>query len=168
MNKSTKLGPVMCDIDGCLADCRPFVKEYLYGKSDWEGYFAHQIKFSPIVSVIQLIKGLVCHNDSDLVIATGRPERTRLVTVWWLETHVTSRYYELLMRPKGFQGSTQDLKMGWFEKYKPSLVIDDDEEVIRRATEAGITVLQVHGFRWANIEDFAPDSIIPSQPFLLK
>lgn len=115
---------ILCDIDGCLADVRAFVKKYLQdGKSDWDGYFAHQPEFPIVGPVVALVHDYACLNSGNvdnLGFMTGRPERTRADTEKWLREHVTSNFSVLLMRPEDYRGSTLVLKCeqkGWdFQK----------------------------------------------------
>lgn len=147
---------VMCDVDGCVADVRELISHYL---PDWKEYFRHQRECLPITSGATLIRGLACIG-SEIIFATGRPESTRQDTEWWLKTYVASIYKMLLMRPHGFVGSTQDLKLQWLRKYLPDLIVEDDPTMVALANASGFKVLQVHGYRWSGVRDYSPDELI--------
>lgn len=144
---------ICCDIDGVLADVRPFVQKYLLDKSDWKEYFSHTLEFAPIKSGFALIDTLLYDHKVELV--SGRPESNRSLTRKWL-----SRYLEttqatqtvLHLRKDSDHRSTSDIKLEWFKKIRPSLVIDDDPAVVEVATREGFVVLQVHGYRITNTD----------------
>lgn len=147
---------IICDIDGCIADVRGIV-DYL---PDWEEYFKHQSECTCITEVAYVLQCLQ-HRGEQIVLVTGRPESTRKVTSEWLSAKAPFRYEELLMRPEGYSGSTQALKMEWYKELRPDLIIEDDPSVVLRAVEKGFTVLQVHGYRWTTSRDYSPNEIVP-------
>jgi len=151
------MGLVMCDIDGCVADVK---EEFIKYMPDWDEYFSHMHECKPIKEVIELLRAL--RGVSTLIFYTGRPESTREVTESWLRVHVTSGgYRRLLMRLGGSTESTQELKLLWFNEFKPDLIIDDDPTVVEAARKAGFTVLQVHGYRWDKGGDSTPGEVVP-------
>lgn len=149
---------IACDIDGCLADVRDIVSKYL---PDWDEYYRHQMECSLIPQLVPFLNQHVASGGL-VVIVTGRPESVRSVTESWLGVNGVS-LSKLLMRPTGTSGGTQGLKMGWFEEIRPNLIIDDDPAVVELATKAGFTVLQVHGFRWSGVRDYAPGEVVPQR-----
>lgn len=143
---------VMCDIDGCVADVEEVFTTHM---PDWDEFFRHLDECKPINEVIQVVQGLYP------LFYTGRPVSVRAVTTKWLNDYVTTHFQGLLMRPVLVKGSTQELKLNWFEEHKPSLIIDDDPELVGLARKAGYTVMQVHGYRWTTTGDISPGEAIP-------
>lgn len=154
---------IVCDIDGCIADVRGIVC-YL---PDWEEYFKHQAECTCIAGVVYVLRCLQ-HRGEQIVLVTGRPESTRAVTSEWLSIEAPFRYEKLLMRPEDYLGSTQTLKMGWYKELQPDLIIEDDPSVVLCAIEEGLTVLQVHGYRWSTSRDYSPNEIVPPHVSLDK
>jgi len=151
---------LMCDIDGCVADVRDVIKKYLQGKSDWDEYFKHQGECLPIPWIIDLVK-LCLAKGYEVIFFTGRPERVQDDTIAFLQSNVTKYNARLLMRPDNYKGPTQNLKIKWFSKYKPYLIIEDDPAVVKIAVAAGFRVLQVHGYRYNSMRDYKPGDFVP-------
>ena len=141
---------VACDIDGCLADCREDVRKYLMQTpKNWSEYYKHTKEMPEISSVVNLVRSLI-KDGNDIVFVTGRPESTREDTKDWLFDTVLVypfRPPELLMRQDKDHRPSWELKLKTFSELKPDLIIEDEPEVVKRATEVGFTVLQVHGYR---------------------
>jgi len=142
---------VACDIDGVLADVREHVEKYLLKGNDWRTYFKHTSGFPTIREIGRLVSSLYLQ-FWDVYFVTGRPESNRGSTEDWLSKTILPGLWfpyslKLLMRPEGDVRATSDIKMEWFRKICPDLVIDDDPKLIQIATGEGFVVLQVHGFR---------------------
>ena len=151
---------ICCDIDGVLADVRSYAKKYLppYGKQDWKEYFLHTGEFPAIGENILLVKALILTHHP-VYFVTGRPESNREATEAWLRRYLmtSGKLSNLLkMRQNKDPRSTSEIKMEYFRKLAPDLLIDDDPEVITLATELGYHVLQVHGYRWTRKKDLIP------------
>lgn len=139
---------ICCDIDGVLADVRPFVEEYLIEKNDWNEYFKHTEEFKPIPAIKTLLHSLRFFDYNEVVLVTGRPESNRKQTANWARDCLgLLPNYRLHMRKDGDFRHTHEIKMEWFRELKPDLIIDDDPLVVEAATKEGFIVLQVHGFR---------------------
>ena len=74
---------VLCDIDGTVAN-NDHRQHYLEGKKDWDGFFSELINDSPIKHVIKRINQEVL-NGNEIIFITGRPERYRYSTNFWLK-----------------------------------------------------------------------------------
>ncbi|KKK71390.1 hypothetical protein LCGC14_2914390 [marine sediment metagenome] len=149
---------ICCDIDGVLADVRKYIKEYL--PHDWKTYFAHTLKFPPILPIAELLHSANLRNSIYLV--TGRPESNRNETLLWLHRFLPLLDIlspELLMRSDKDPRSGTEIKLEWFREIQPDLIIDDSPDTAKAAAAAGFTVLQVHGFR-ATPNDMVPEDYI--------
>jgi hypothetical protein len=148
---------VACDIDGVLADVRRYVEEYLLDKNDWNAYFEHTLDFPPILSMVNLLCLLRGIPGNEICLVTSRPESNRELTEKWLTDTLLFSVpaWKLLMRPNDDLRSAFEIKLDWFRKLLPDLVIEDDPEVVDSATKEGFLVLQVHGFR-ATKNDLIP------------
>lgn len=148
---------ICCDIDGVLADVRPYVEKYL--PHDWDEYFKHTEEFKPIPTIVRLVNTLRASHEVYLV--TGRPNDNRAKTEKWIQDNILTPewygYCGVLMRKDDDFRPTHEIKMEWFRKLKPDLIIDDDPAVVEAATKEGFIVLQVHGFRaTGNGNDMTP------------
>ena len=154
---------ICCDIDGVLADVREYVLEYLLdGKKDWETYLEKTLEFPPVLPMVSLIRTLISNPLHSVYFTTGRPERNRLLTEEWIRRNLLigfSSYYKLKMRPSRTQLTTEELKMGWYQELQPQLIIEDEPKIVKAATEAGFTVLQVHGFRVTENDMVPPQEV---------
>lgn len=134
---------ICCDIDGVLADVRPYVEKYL--PHNWKTYFSHTHAFQAIEPLFALLYSLQ-EQAHDITLVTGRPESNRNLTERWLKD-----YYgfplPILMRKDTDHRSTCEIKLEWFRWIRPDLIIDDEPTVVKTATDEGFVVLQVHGFR---------------------
>lgn len=149
---------ICCDIDGVLADVRPFVQRYL--PHDWNDYFKHTEEFPVIYETTYLLSAFKAFHepDNEAIFVTGRPESNRKDTKWWLELSMPflDSASQLLMRKNGDFRHTYQIKMQWFRELKPDLIIDDDPLVAEAATKEGFIVLQVHGFRTIGVQNGTP------------
>ena len=146
---------IVCDIDGVLAD----ITEFYHLIPDWDEYYKHTLDMLPIHEMIMLVSSLA-RGGHKVIFVTSRPLSDKSKTVAWLMRHVRPcDPLSLLMRPVGDIRPSAELKMGIIRELKPSLVIDDDPEVVEAARIAGFTVLQVHGYRMSATDSipYGPD-----------
>ena len=140
---------VVCDIDGCIVDPCKYVERYLLKpKKDWSEYYKHTLEFEKVGFVLGILDGL--WRESDVYFVTGRPESNRELTLLWFRHNTPFAIGDghLLMRPKGDYRRTYNLKLEWYEKLKPDLIIEDEPETIAAAVFHGFTnILQVYGHR---------------------
>lgn len=143
---------IACDIDGVLADVRYYVKKYL---PDWNEYFKYTLEFPPIPENIELLR-LLIKAGNKIYLVTGRPISNRDLTKRWILENLTDingtpKYKihpsQLFMRTDGDTRPTEEIKLGWFRRIKPDLIIDDSNEVEEVCTKEGFKVLKVCGYR---------------------
>ena len=138
---------VVCDIDGTLANVLPWL--HLLPKN-WEEYFSHTHEFQAISQNVTLIQSLL-DQEHFIYFITGRPESNREQTEKWIEKNFTLHSNSvLLMRQNDDFRLSYKFKLEHFRQINPSLIIDDEPDLIEHATKNGFHALQVHGYRDGN------------------
>ena len=110
---------IICDIDGVLANCEQRLK-YLRMK-DYETFYGVQMADdSKINAGLSLLKSLrnSASDSSIIYYATGRPERTRNLTLNWLEANNIPQIWSdrLYMRKDGDYRPSPVLKVEQVEQ----------------------------------------------------
>jgi hypothetical protein len=129
------------DIDGVVADVRHRLHLVEGRPKRWEEFFARAADDAPLREGVALVTELAAEHD--IVWLTGRPERTRALTVRWL-ADAGLPAGTLLMRPD------RDFRPARFTKREElrrlrrrrrvAVVIDDDPEVTATLAEDGFPV----------------------------
>ena len=124
---------LILDIDGTLADASH--REHFAEDEDWDSFFELEAvaEDEPIEEAQQALPDLM-DLGYEVLFITGRPERTRDVTVQWLETHfdVSPSKDELYMRPDGDTSHGSDYKRNIVEGLddEDMIIIDDDPYIL--------------------------------------
>ena len=163
MNKNI----VIFDLDGTLADItvRKELATKSNGKLDWDVFFdPSNIKLDvpnePVVKMAQMF----AENDFNIVIFSGRNDRSFHTTKSWLSRHKVP-FHKLIMRPDKFLNwgekiadgniATQEMRFMPDEILKKHmldlfvdindvfLVVDDRQKVVDMWRSLGLTVFQV-------------------------
>lgn len=137
---------VIFDVDGTLSDSSKRLK-YIEGKKkDWNSFYNEVIFDEPIPEVVWLAKTL---RDSGckIVICTGRPEKIRNLTEYWLNKHGVD-YDDMFMRPTKDHRPDYIVKGELLDKiyeagYDPFMVFDDRASVVKMWRETGLICAQV-------------------------
>ncbi len=140
----TKL--VVCDIDGVLADIShrlPYLEE-----KNYEAFYgmANMIQDEPLYSGISLFRKLTYAIPGyEIILMTGRPERTRKITEMWLRYHDIS-FGKLYMRKDGDYRPSPEVKVELMHKAVENATahdmsyggyfIDDDPENVKAVEKA--------------------------------
>jgi phosphoglycolate phosphatase-like HAD superfamily hydrolase len=130
------------DIDGVVADVRHRL-HYLAGRyKDWDGFFDSAADDPPLDVGIALVKELAAQHD--IVWLTGRPAWLRGVTLDWLEDQGLDPT-ELHMRPDRDYRPARLYKVDVLRRLARQTpvtsFVDDDDEVVRAARNAGFPAL---------------------------
>lgn len=124
------------DIDGVVADVRHRL-HHLERRRSWTSFFeaAHEDPLLPEGAALVADLG----HEHEIVWLTGRPEWLRDTTLDWLAEHGLPDG-EIHLRPYGDYRPAPRYKLSVLRELAPrgiAAVIDDDDEVIRAALDAG-------------------------------
>ena len=126
------------DIDGVLADATHRQHHLLSRPKDWDAFFG-AVGDDPVLEHgRERLMALAV--DNDVVLLSGRPERTRADTVAWLERQgiAVSR---LVLRPDADHRPAAALKAelvrGIGTPDQVTVVVDDDESILDRLAAMG-------------------------------
>ena len=140
---------VIFDLDGTLAlvDKRREIAKKPNGKIDFDIFYDPQyIELDePNSSVIELAK-MYKLNGYEIVIVSGRSDRTKEATERWLEKYGIL-YDRMIMRKRKNFTPDNELKERWLEKYLDRddirVVVDDRQRVVDMWRRNGLDVFQV-------------------------
>lgn len=140
-----KPNAVIFDIDGTLADCRHRLHHIKKKPPDWDSFFAAVGDDTPHKDVTSLLKNL--QEGSEILLVSGRPERTRAATELWLNLHLwPSRHRHLFMRPDDDRRPDHVVKEEILHRIRETwdvwLVVDDRPQVVEMWRRNGLTCLQ--------------------------
>ena len=126
------------DIDGVLAD--PAHRQHFLDERprNWGAFFAAVDQDSVLARGVARLREVA--RDHEVVLVSGRPERTRSDTEDWLRRHGIA-YVGLLLRRDGDYRPAPTLKSELIvsigDPEEVALVVDDDEAVIASLTALG-------------------------------
>ena len=140
---------VIFDLDGTLAlvDKRREIAKKPNGKIDFDIFYDPQyIELDePNSFVIELAK-MYKRNGYEIVIVSGRSDRTKEATERWLEKYGIL-YDRMIMRKRKNFTPDNELKERWLEKYLDRddirVVVDDRQRVVDMWRRNGLDVFQV-------------------------
>lgn len=141
---------IVFDIDGTLADLSHRIK-YLEGeKKDWDSFYGRVDEDGVIEEIAQIFVYYVCWMapSNKVICITGRPERTREVTLKWFKEKIGFVPDELYMRKDRDWRPDVEIKKEWVEKlqkqgYKFQLAFEDRDRVVKMYRDLGIKCCQV-------------------------
>jgi phosphoglycolate phosphatase-like HAD superfamily hydrolase len=119
------------DIDGVLADASH--RQHLVDgrPKDWDAFFAAVGADPPIPAGLRLARDLAASDD--VVLLSGRPERTRADTEAWLRDNAVP-YARLILRPDADRRPADRFKAtaiaGVAGPAEVTVVVDDDDAVV--------------------------------------
>jgi len=136
---------VVFDIDGTLANAEHRLHFLAESPKNWTGFFEAMDRDTGHGDIIYLASML--SRTWPILIATGRPSDYRDVTMAWLDRY-SVHYDQLYMRPAGdhrddgiIKSEIHDLMIE--DGYRPWIVFDDRDRVVKMWRDKGIRVLQV-------------------------
>ncbi|MDL1890333.1 hypothetical protein FBQ96_12270, partial [Nitrospirales bacterium NOB] len=133
------------DLDGTLANIGHRLHHVRDGARDWDAFFEGIPEDSIVEPVRDVLVAL--HRDFvSIVLASGRPERCREMTVKWLSDFDVP-FTELYMRPDNDTRPDHVIKSQILDGiladgYEPFVVIDDRQSVVDMWRERGLVCLQ--------------------------
>ena len=119
------------DVDGVVADVRHRLRFLRARPSDWEAFFNAADVDPPIDEGVALVRRLA--QDHDVVWLTGRPERSRAITVRWLQD-LDLPVDNVRMRPDTDRRPARIFKRAELRRLgsrrRIAVVVDDDPAVV--------------------------------------
>jgi hypothetical protein len=131
------------DLDGVVTDVRSRLRHLEGRRKDWDAFFAGIPDDPPLVEGLAVVRRLL--DDHEVVLLTGRPERTRADTEAWLRRQGLPRL-RLLMRSDDDRRPARQLKRGHVRRLAAgrtlAVVVDDDPAVCEALEADGWPVLR--------------------------
>jgi len=139
---------VVFDIDGTLAENIHHIISTRHGKENWRKFYDKTIDDKVIEPTANIMRQYYWTSPYNVLICTGRPEYTRMVTEDWLNKH--SLYHNgLYMVPDGIWKPDYITKAKLADKilnkYDVLFVFDDKPSVIDMWRNKGVYVFQCKG-----------------------
>jgi len=126
------------DIDGVLADAEHRQHHVAGTPRDWDSFFAAVGEDPPIPAGLAVVAELSVGHE--VVLLSGRPERTRVDTEAWLSRHGVA-FGRLVLRPDADRRTAAVFKAdairGIGAPLEVAVVVDDDEAVVETLTRMG-------------------------------
>lgn len=133
------------DIDGVLADVSHRLHHLEGPDKDWDGFFDAAVDDRVLVDGLSRVRQMVELGKS-CVYLSGRPERTRTITVEWFQRHDFPAL-DLYLRPDMDRRPARLFKPSVLERLGgPSgieMVFDDDDAVVEQLQVLGYAVTHV-------------------------
>jgi phosphoglycolate phosphatase-like HAD superfamily hydrolase len=136
---------VVFDIDGTLSDPSHRLHYILSAPKDWDAFFDAVGDDGAIDEAVAVCRAMYL-NGHDIEFWTGRAERCRNATEFWLERHIGSWaiWCPLKMRADGDHRPDNVVKMEYMDPNNPPFLIFEDRRGVVDAYRArGLTVFQV-------------------------
>jgi hypothetical protein len=138
---------IICDIDGTIAN-----HDNIRGHFDWDDVGLDL----PVLPIIEIVKILMCWNVdmqyylNEVIFVSGRKEKSRLRTQYWLDTHFGRNWNKLYMREDDDNRPDTEIKLDIYNKHLKNLdilcVLDDRNSVVKMWRDLGLTCLQVREY----------------------
>lgn len=137
---------IIFDLDGTLANLEHRLHYITGKKQQWDAFSLACDKDSviePVANVFKILKKAGCR----IIICSGRGDIAFDKTTKWLAYNSLTPD-KIYMRPEGDYSCDTDLKERMYKQilkdgYKPELVFDDREKVVKKWRELGLICCQV-------------------------
>jgi len=135
------------DIDGTIANCEHRMHHAI--AKEWDDFFGKVHLDAPIPHMIKLYQ--ILELNTHCIFVSGRNDVCREETIAWLKKHVLPKYRRM---PDLYMRNEKDRRADYFTKsdlldqllkdgYRPIMVFDDRDQVVRMWRERGIPCAQV-------------------------
>tara|TARA_R110000824_G_scaffold45358_12_gene131219 strand:+ start:1782 stop:2228 length:447 start_codon:yes stop_codon:yes gene_type:complete len=137
---------ILFDIDGTLADIAHRRGHLDQDKPDWKSFNAEMGGDTPNAPIVTLYKSLWTLNAYEVILVTGRNERSRILTEQWLVWNEIP-FGQILMRPDNDFRADHIIKEEILNRLLAAgkiieFVVDDRQQVVDMWRRNGITCLQ--------------------------
>ena len=142
-----KTKDIVFDIDGTLANLNHRLHYMKDRPKNWKGFHKGVREDGVYDDVVWLLK-MFQANGCRIVIATGRSDRQKDDTIWWLENVAKVSFDAIYMREKDDYRDDGIVKKEMLDQmrldgYEPYMVFDDRNRVVATWRNAGIRCMQV-------------------------
>jgi hypothetical protein len=143
---------IICDLDGTLANCEHRVHHVRNKPKNWDAFYAGVREDEVNYPVLNILDKFLCYEGLryNIIFCSGRPERCRENTVWWLKevAHIWDyKYTTLLMRKDGDYRADyivkEEILNEHIDKDRVLFVLDDRQQVVDMWRRNGLTCFQV-------------------------
>lgn len=140
---------IICDLDGTLADCEHRVHHVKSKPKNWDAFFAGVRDDGVNYPVLHVLDKFMNYEgwQYNVIFCSGRPERCRADTEWWLREVCGISDFILFMRKDGdFRADNivkQEILDKHIDKSRVLFVLDDRQEVVDMWRRNGLTCFQV-------------------------
>lgn len=137
---------IIFDLDGTLANIDKRRAYLNNNPGDWDGFFKDLVFDEPNEPIVMLYKLLSESGRQLMIIASGRPDRYKIETIKWLNTHGII-FDDIYMRRDGDRRPDSKVKEEILneiisKEIKIILSVDDRDSVVKMWRRRGITCLQ--------------------------
>lgn len=142
---------IICDIDGTLANIAHRLHFIAGEKKDWDSFQAEEnlYKDSPNRWCVELLRGMNSLYGIRVIFVSGRWERSRAITLKWLENKCGITPPELYMRADGDYRPDFEVKQEILDKHIPKeevlFAVDDRTQIVEMWRRNEIICLQCQG-----------------------
>jgi hypothetical protein len=140
---------IVCDLDGTLANCEHRVHYVRNKPKNWDAFYAGvrgDTVNAPVLHVLYVFMDYE-GGEHPIIFCTGRPERCRADTEWWLREVCHISDYTLLMRKDGDFRADYVVKQEILDQHIPKdrvlFVLDDRQQVVDMWRRNGLVCFQV-------------------------
>lgn len=142
-----KTKDIVFDIDGTLANLNHRLHYMKDRPKNWKGFHKGVREDGVYDDVVWLLK-MFQANGCRIVIATGRSDRQKDDTIWWLENVAKVSFDAIYMREKDDYRDDGIVKKEMLDQmrldgYEPYMVFDDRNRVVDMWRENGVRCMQV-------------------------
>jgi hypothetical protein len=146
---------IICDLDGTLANCEHRVHHVRNKPKNWDAFYAGVREDEVNYPVLNILDKFLCYEGLryNIIFCSGRPERCRENTVWWLKevAHIwcspDSPDVQLFMRKDGDYRADyivkEEILNEHIDKDRVLFVLDDRQQVVDMWRRNGLTCFQV-------------------------
>ncbi len=137
---------ILFDIDGTLANIEHRRGHVAKDKPDWKSFNAEMGGDTPNAPIVALYKSIWDTDSYELILVTGRNERSRSLTEQWLAWNEIP-FDQMLMRPDNDFRADHIIKEEILNRLLAAgkaieFVVDDRQQVVDMWRRNGITCLQ--------------------------
>lgn len=142
---------IVCDLDGTLANCEHRLHHIQSNPKNWDAFFAGAREDGVNAPVLHVLDRFLCYGSPfNIIFCSGRPERCREDTIWWLKEvcHIWHEpVMQLFMRKDGDFRPDNIVKQEILDAHIPKdrvlFVLDDRQQVVDMWRRNGLTCFQV-------------------------